>query len=67
MLNGYVIFLNTTNYLIFKMQDFRYWICTSILDCFGQMVTHGEHVPCNYVPSFRFLLFLGGGGGIAST
>ncbi len=35
----YEIWLNTTNYPIFNMQDFRYWLCTSILDCFGQVVS----------------------------
>ncbi len=25
--------------LIFNMQDFRYWLCTSILDFFGQVVS----------------------------
>ncbi len=39
MLNGYKICLNTTNYLIFNIQDFRYWLCCSILDCFGQLVS----------------------------
>ncbi len=34
MLNGYKICLNTTNYPIFKMKDFRYWLCTYILDFF---------------------------------
>ncbi len=39
MLNGYEIYLNTTKYLIFNMQDFIYWLCASILDCFGQVVS----------------------------
>ncbi len=39
MLYGYEICLNTTNYLIFNMQDFIYWLCTSILNCFSQIVT----------------------------
>ncbi len=37
MLNGYMICLNTTNYLMFNMPDFIYWLCTSILNCFGQL------------------------------
>ncbi len=37
MLNMYEICLNTTNYLIFNMQDFRYWLCTFMLDCFGHV------------------------------
>ncbi len=36
---GKLICLNTTNYLICNMQDFRYWPCTSILDCFGHVVS----------------------------
>ncbi len=39
MLNSYKICLNTTNYLIFIMQDFIYWLWTSIVDCFGQLVS----------------------------
>ncbi len=34
MLNVYEICLNTTNYPIFNMKDFRYCLRTSILDCF---------------------------------
>ncbi len=34
MINVYEIWLNTTNYPIFNMQDFRYCLWTSILDCF---------------------------------
>ncbi len=32
------ICLKTTNYPIFNMQDLRYYLWTSILDCFGQLV-----------------------------
>ncbi len=39
MLNGYEICLNKTNYPIFNMQYFRYWLCISILYCFGQLVS----------------------------
>ncbi len=39
MINVYEIYLNTTNYTIFNMQDFRYCLWTSILDCFGQLVS----------------------------
>ncbi len=39
MINVYDICLNTTNYPIFNMQDFRYCLWTSILDCFGQLVS----------------------------
>ncbi len=38
MLTWYEIYLNTTNYSIVNMQDLSYWLCTSILDCFGQFV-----------------------------
>ncbi len=38
MLNGYEICLNTTDYPSFNMY-FRYWLCTSILDCFGQVMS----------------------------
>ncbi len=38
MLNRYEIYLNTTNYPICNMQDLRYWLCTSILEYFGQVV-----------------------------
>ncbi len=34
-----MICYNTTNYLICNKQDFRYWLCTSILNCFGQLVS----------------------------
>ncbi len=40
MINAYEKCLNTTNYPIFNMQDFRYCLWTSILDCFGQLVSH---------------------------
>ncbi len=43
MINVYEICLNTTNYPIFNMQDFRYCPWTSILDCFGQLISP----PCN--------------------
>ncbi len=39
MINVYEICLNTTNYPIFDMQDFRYCMWTFILDCFGQLVS----------------------------
>ncbi len=39
MINVYEICLNTTNYPIFNMQAFRYCLWTSILDCFGQLVS----------------------------
>ncbi len=38
-INVYEICLSTTNYRIFNMQDFRYCLWTSILDCFGQLVS----------------------------
>ncbi len=31
--------LNTTDYPIFNMQNFRYWLCNSMLFCFGHMVS----------------------------
>ncbi len=43
-INVYEICLNTTNYLIFNMQDFGYYLWTSILDCFGQLVSP----PCSH-------------------
>ncbi len=39
MINVYEICLNTINYLIFNMQDFRYCLWTWILGCFGQLVS----------------------------
>ncbi len=43
---SYVIFGIRHLNLIVNMQDFRYWLCTSILDCFGQPVSplysHGQ-------------------------
>ncbi len=39
IINVYNICLNTTNYPIFNMQDFRYCMWTSISDCFGQLVS----------------------------
>ncbi len=39
MINVYEICLNTTNYPIFNMQDFRYCLWTSIWNCFGQLVS----------------------------
>ncbi len=39
MINVYDLCLNTTNYSIFNMQDFRYCLYTPILDCFGQLVS----------------------------
>ncbi len=39
MINVYEICINTTNYLIFNMQDFRYCLWTSTLDCFGQLIS----------------------------
>ncbi len=39
MINVYEICLNTTNCSIFNMQDFIYCLWTSILDCFGQLVS----------------------------
>ncbi len=44
MINVYEICLNNTNYLIFNMQDFRYCLWTSILVCFGQLVSP----PCEW-------------------
>ncbi len=39
MINVYEICLNTTNYPIFNMEEFRYCMWTSILDCFGLLVS----------------------------
>ncbi len=50
MINVYEICLNTTNYPIFNMQDFRYCLFTSILDCFGQLV----HPPCKCVLQYIY-------------
>ncbi len=47
MLNGYDICFKTMNYPIFNMQDFRYWLCTSVLDCFGQVVSPSVKVDSN--------------------
>ncbi len=49
MINVYEICLNTTNYPIFNMQDFRYCLWTSILDCFGQLVSP----PCSVMAYIR--------------
>ncbi len=38
MLNWYEACLSTTNYPIFNMQDFRFWLRTSISDYFGRVV-----------------------------
>ncbi len=46
MLNWYEICLNRTNYPVFNMQDFRYWLYTSFLFCVGHMVS--QH--CNAFP-----------------
>ncbi len=39
ILNEYEICLNATNCLIFNIQDFMYWLYTSIVDCFGHLVS----------------------------
>ncbi len=39
MIDVYEICFNTTNYLIFNMQDFRYCLWSSNLDYFGQLVS----------------------------
>ncbi len=39
LLNGNDICLKTTKNLIFDMQEFKYWLCTSILDYFSQLVS----------------------------
>ncbi len=39
VINVYEICLNTTNYPVLNMQDFRYCLWTAILDCFGQLVS----------------------------
>ncbi len=39
ILYGNVTRLNTTNYQICNMQDLRYWLCSSILDGLGQLIS----------------------------
>ncbi len=39
MLNGYEIYVNTTNCRIFNMQYSRYWLCTSFMDCFSLLLS----------------------------
>ncbi len=39
MLNGYEIRLNTTNYPICNMQDFRYWLHISVFDYVAKVVS----------------------------
>ncbi len=51
MLNGYDMCLNTTNYLIFNMQDFRYWLCPSILFWSGDGTPHCGWIKMWYVIS----------------
>ncbi len=61
-LNGYAICLNTTNCLIFNMQDFRNGLFSSFLSCFGQVVSQGS-TWCLAI----HLIFLWHGYGINST
>ncbi len=44
MINVYEICLNTTNYPIFNMQDFRYCMWTSMLDCFDQLNLYTSNI-----------------------
>ncbi len=44
------ICLNTTNSQIVKRKDFLYCLCTSILDCFGHLVSP----PCKHRPGLRW-------------
>ncbi len=65
MINVYEICLNTTHFLIFKLQYFRYCLWTSILDCFGQLVSppwisyisqaNNLNYPCVHQPSLNML------------
>ncbi len=45
-INVYEIYFNTTNYLIFNMQDFRYCLWTSILDCYPNNVREAYTIEC---------------------
>ncbi len=51
MINVYEICLNATNYPIFNMQDLMYCLWTSMLDCFGQLVS----LPCKYTCIYSYL------------
>ncbi len=55
MINVFEICLYTTNYLIFNMQDFRYCMWTSILECFGQLVSPPWKVPFWVLESWTHL------------
>ncbi len=55
MMNVYEICLNTTNYPIFNMQDFIYYLWTPILDCFGQLVSPPCTGRVRQVPSSVFV------------
>ncbi len=39
IVKGHEICLNITNYPNFNMQDFKYLLCTSILNCFDHVVS----------------------------
>ncbi len=54
-INVYEICLNTTNYQIFNMQDFRYCLWTSILDCFGKLVSPPWHQIRFYLKSAMYI------------
>ncbi len=49
MLNGNEICLNTPNYTISNMQDFQYWLCTSIMHCFHLLISSLNCVHMNYL------------------
>ncbi len=58
MLNGYEVCFNTTNYLIFNMQYFRYWLSTSILYYFCQLISPQCVMHLNPLIIFHFCLLL---------
>ncbi len=43
MLNVNEICLIRPNNAIFNVKDFKYWLCTSVLECFGQLVSPPCH------------------------
>ncbi len=39
MLNWHTLCIHKIHSLIFSMQEFRYWLCISIFDSFGHVVS----------------------------
>ncbi len=58
MLNIQYICFNASHYRIINIKDFRYWLCTSIVDCFVTWYPHCTLLYLSYTGYHKLFFFI---------